>query len=44
MKLIDQTGHFVETANPFVIEQLLKYGAKEVPDEKPKKKAPKKEA
>lgn len=47
MKLIDRTGHMVETTNPMVIEQLQKYGAIKVPDtarreEQPKDKGKKK--
>lgn len=30
MKLRDKDGHVLETANRFVIEQLLKHGAQEV--------------
>ena len=46
MKLYDR-GVYLTTDNPFVIEQLLKYGAVEIREqerEPPKKARPKKES
>ena len=39
MRLIDHTGHLVETGNDFVIRQILKHGGKKAPENPPERKS-----